>query len=87
MVNNNFGNHYNPDECNCGFNLEDNKHYLLLCPLYNVARYKMLATIGAKTGFHNIDAETMVFGLAENKECNKIIFEAVHTFIRESGRL
>ncbi len=69
------------------FNLEDNKHYLLHCPLYNVARYKMFATIGAKTGFHNIDVDTMVYGLTENKEYSKYIFEAVHTFIRESGRL
>ena len=74
-------------ECICGFELEDSYHYLLLCPLYNAARHKMFNTIGNKTGFYNLDVDVMLFGLPNEVDSNKHIFSAVHTFIKDTGRL
>jgi hypothetical protein len=74
-------------ECACGFNLEDNNHFLLHCPLYNVARHKMMVNISTILPNLNIDVDTLLYGTPENIVKSKHLFEAVHIFICETERL
>ena len=74
-------------ECSCGFDLEDNNHYLLHCPLHDIERQTMLAKIFSKIPHQHIDVCTLLYGLPESFGNSKHIFEAVHIFISQSGRL
>ena len=71
-------------QCNCGFEIESTKHFLLDCPLYNKERLEMNRTVSRVT---NISVMNLLYGdpdLSIND--NKIIFDAVHLFLKESGR-
>ena len=47
-------------ECHCGFNEEDNNHFLLECPLYNNLRRDMITAILNVT--EQIDCNTLLYG-------------------------
>ena len=72
--------------CACGSNLEDN-HFLLICPLYTVARRKMITQI-SNICDANISCKLLLFG-AENIdiESNCKIFDVVHQYIEDTNRL
>ena len=71
--------------CPCGFNKEDNNHFLLQCPLYTIPRATMLQKISNINV--NINCKLLLFG--DNSlpaDENMAIFEAVHNFIESTGR-
>jgi hypothetical protein len=70
--------------CQCGYEMEDPMHYYLHCPLYINERIKMNTVISNLT---NISLHNILFGDPDlDLSANKIIFEAVHTFILETNR-
>ena len=70
--------------CDCGISVEDNSHFLLECVLYVHQRESMLSKI---TGFVAVTTDLLLFGdLNLPFEQNKIIFEAVHVFLKETER-
>jgi hypothetical protein len=74
-------------QCTCGYNMEDNKHYLLNCPLYTLPRVKMLQSI-QNIGINVLHVDTLLYGINEiDYSSNKDIFKAVHIFIEETERL
>lgn len=74
--------------CNCGYVYEDSNHYLLHCPLYLIERNELIHAIETLVPFVPLNVNTLLFGL-ENVDIkiNLIIFEAVHKYIKETGRL
>ena len=74
--------------CNCGFNLEDCNHYLLACPLYTVERHIMLQTISNVIDVRTLTVNDLLLGIDKlTLEQNKLVFKAVHEFIRATSRL
>ena len=72
-------------ECACGYKKENSKHFLLDCPLYNVAREKMLNNL-LPLGFKPTKSN-LLFGNSKYSELmNKNAFEIIQTFIRETKR-
>ena len=75
-------------ECPCGNNVEDANHYLLHCPLFHIARQKMLYTLNNVLNINHVGYKLLLFGSdTYDLNTNKAVFEAVHDFISESGRL
>ena len=73
--------------CPFGHNREDLNHYLLQCTLYFQARNKMLHEIRQLNIFH-ISGDLLLYGAAERDHViNCEIYEAVHDYIEEAGRL
>jgi hypothetical protein len=71
-------------ECPCGFNHEDNSHYLLHCPRYAIARQNMFLSL-ADISNAIVDESMLLFGSSEfSKTNNHHIFQAVQTFIKET---
>ena len=74
--------------CLCGHNVEDSSHYLLECPLYLVIRQNMLETLHGLVVHRDINLDTLLYGTdVYGYDTNCRIFEAVHKFILDSGRL
>ena len=73
--------------CTYGFNLEDNSHYLLECPLHVIARQTMIAEISRHLPRHDINENTLLFGLDNSIDDTKVIFLAVFKFISQTKRL
>ena len=74
--------------CLCGNNNEDSEHYLLHCPLYQIFRHSMLDTISTVINIDEINLKTLLYGNEMyDYDVNCKIFEAVHKFILDSGRL
>ena len=73
--------------CPCGHGCEDSNHYLLRCPLFYQARNMLLNEIRELT-MTDIPCELLLYGSADlGIEISKKVFDAVHRFIDESGRL
>ena len=71
--------------CQCGFNEEDNNHFLLDCPLYEDLRREMITAILIVT--EEIDSQTLLYGNQNlSFDDNIEIFSAVHVLIDASGR-
>ena len=71
-------------KCDCGYECEDAKHYLLDCPMYNYAR---TITLHHLSDFQNINIDCLLNGKDTLSLCeNKIIFNKVHEFIELSLR-
>ena len=71
--------------CDCGFRRENNKHFLLECPLYQDERTLMLEKLNL-IGFSPL-LKNLLFGnekYEENK--NKQAFETIQEFINQTGR-
>ena len=74
-------------KCICGYAMETTEHYMFYCPLYIQPRRKLLNTIYGVTNL-NIDLNLLLNGSTELSFMNNtLIFESVHEFIKESGRL
>ena len=73
--------------CPGGHIREDSNHYLLQCPLYFQARNKMLNDIRQLCTFH-IPGALLLYGAVElDYATNCKLFDAVHDYIEETGRL
>jgi len=70
--------------CQCGFYIEDVKHFFLDCPLYRNIRENLKIKVELLTNF-NIDS--LLYGSPRlTLDQNKLVFDAVHEYIVESGR-
>ena len=70
--------------CACGYPVEDATHFFLYCPLYNNIRLGLIATI---SGLTQVKIKTILSGDDSlDLDNNKLIFEAVHKFMKLSQR-
>ena len=77
----------NSPACPCGHDCEDSNHYLLQCPLFYQARNMMLNEIRRLT-MADISCELLLYGSADlSITISKKVFDAVHRFIDQTGRL
>ena len=70
--------------CECGFQLEDPKHYFFKCPLYIIERRELFLKIRR---YHPLSVQKLLYGndnLA-NAE-NEVIFTEVQNFIKQIRR-
>ena len=70
--------------CNCQMGVEDTHHFFFICPLYHTYRLKLAYEVNKVSAFtlHNI-----LYGdNTKDHVTNVQIFNAVHEFIKESGR-
>ena len=73
--------------CACGNNVEDTNHYLLNCPLFINERRKFLTKLH-NIGVNDIDSNAVIHGNVFNEfERNKIMFDALFDYIKETDRL
>ena len=69
----------------CGFNMETPKHYFLHCPIHVGPRQQMITNILRYT---DCNINTTLFGDRNlTLEQNRIIFQSVHNFIKDSKGL
>ena len=74
--------------CACGYDVEDNEHYLFDCPIYILERWKMFTSLQIIIQINDIQLEQLLYGSKDHDfTTNKSIFEIVHTFLTETGRL
>ena len=80
--------------CACGTSKEDNEHFLLHCPLFELQRTDLLGQLGDLPGIDidSLDSKTicelLLFGsLNANVIVNRIILEATISFIKSTHRL
>ena len=70
--------------CECGFQIENSKHFFFDCPLHLQARRQSISTI---PNFSSLPLKTLTHGDDDNTyEENKLIFEKVQQFITLSNR-
>ena len=70
--------------CSCGIGIENAEHFFFYCPHYPAIRATMVESImtHCECNLHNV-----LFGNPNlSLDSNKLVFEAVHKFIIESGR-
>ena len=71
-------------QCPCGFENEDPLHYFFICPQHVQQRVQLFNTVSHIT---DLNLSTLLFGSTElSMQQNKIIFDAVHNFIVNTGR-
>ena len=80
--------------CACGTSKEDNEHFLLHCPLFELQRADLLGQLGDLPGIDivSLDSKTicelLLFGSPSlNVIVNRIILEATISFIKSTQRL
>jgi len=74
--------------CPCGHNCEDTNHYLLYCPLFFQQRNAMFNSIRNIATNIDISCNLLLFGSDKlNATVNENIFDIVHNYIDETGRL
>ena len=70
--------------CRCGHPVENAEHFFLHCPLYNNIRVN-LSTIISRLS--RLTIKTILFGdTSLDIDTNKIIFDVVHSYMRDSQR-
>ena len=71
--------------CMCGHKLEDNKHFFIYCPMYNIFRIELQTFCNMNDIDFNV--KHLLFG-CDNAEyaTNVKLFEAVHGYIEASAR-
>ena len=70
--------------CRCGASMETAFHFFMECPLYQLERENM---VNAIVPYANCTLQVILRGSeVVNLETNKLIFDAVHTFIYQSSR-
>ena len=70
--------------CDCGLSVESNSHFLLKCRLYTQHRQSMLNKLQV---LPTITTDFLLYGdYSLTFEQNKVVFEAVQEFLKESGR-
>ena len=71
--------------CECGYARENNKHFLLQCPLYTNERIVMLNSLIDLE--YNPILRNLLYGSDEyDEEKNKQAFSVIQTFIKNTGR-
>ena len=71
-------------QCYCGFENEDAMHFFLNCPIYAQQRIQLSNSVSQTVDF---TLENILFGVPGSSfEQNKIIFDAVHKYIIDTGR-
>ena len=74
----------NSTACACGFEIEDAKHYLLHCPLFNQARNQTIVLLPNEV---KMDINILLFGSnIKTYSENSDIFHTVSNFITMSER-
>jgi hypothetical protein len=72
-------------QCSCGWAIEDNMHYLFMCPQYNAQRIQMMNNIANIPVEINLD--TLLYGDSDATDDNNYqLIEAVHQFILDTKR-
>jgi hypothetical protein len=72
-------------QCQCGSPLEDPTHFFFSCPALHAQRQSLLRSVALVS--NNINLNTLLKGDPDiSFEDNKLLFEAVHTFITDSHR-
>ena len=72
-------------KCQCGFQRENNKHFLLDCPLFINERQDLLNKLTAISFQPTVS--NLLYGNKEyTDECNIQAFNHIHDFIKQSGR-
>ena len=78
----------NVPSCECGYIREDIRHFMLLCPLYNILRQNMLANLSHLNLNVPITLKLILYGnshrLSSEQNCN--ILNHVSHFLLESNR-
>ena len=70
--------------CDCGLSVENNSHFLLECRLYTQHRQSMLNKLQV---LPTITTDFLLYGDYNlTFEQNKVVFEAVQEFLKESRR-
>ena len=70
--------------CQCSHNIEDTQHYFFECPLYYTHRLTLSASLNAIGKF---DLQTILFLDSDvDDNTNLIILQAVHKYIKDTGR-
>ena len=78
----------NSPSFNCGYNVENNKHFLLDCPLYIIQRQKMFQQLQNFIDINELNIEILLYGSNDyDYITNRNIFEIVHDFINGCDRL
>ena len=73
--------------CACGHDVEDASHYLLSCPLFMNDRNIFITKLRS-IGICNINAHSIVNGsLFDSFELNRLMFDALFTYIEDTDRL
>ena len=73
--------------CQCGFNFEDESHYLLKCPLYILERNELLLNLQS-IGINNIGLDLLLKGSNQyDIKQNEDIFHSIHKYIEDTNRL
>ena len=71
-------------QCHCGFENEDALHFFFNCPIYTQQRIQLFNSV---TQIANFNLENILFGVPGGSfKQNKVIFDAVHKYIMDSGR-
>ena len=70
--------------CQCGYHHETAEHFLLYCPQWHEYRLPLFAVV---QNIFPITTVNLLFGSREvNIEENKVVFSAVHRFIKNTER-
>ena len=71
-------------KCDCGFHNETPRHYFLECPLHAGSRMNLLNEINQLT---DCNINIILFGDRKlNLENNKLIFQSVHKYMKDTHR-
>ena len=72
-------------QCHCGNPRENNRHFLLDCPLYQIERRQMMIDLLALK--FPISLNSILFGNPKLSEAKNIAaFEIIHKFLSDTGR-
>ena len=70
--------------CTCQTGIEDTSHFFFHCPLYYTYRLNLMNSVNSVSNF---EINVLLYGDIElDLEANKKIFQAVHTYIKATGR-
>ena len=72
-------------QCQCGFQRENNKHFLLDCPLFFNERADLFNKLNA-ISFHPTVSNLLYGNKAYTDECNIQAFGYIQNYIKQSGR-
>ena len=71
--------------CACGYLRENNKHFLLECPLFNIERNIMFTSL-RPLGFEPTMSNLLFGNKKYSENCNIEAFTIIQSFIKASGR-
>ena len=73
------------EQCLCGYRCEDNKHFLMFCPLYDNIRIDLVHFF--EDNNYIMSEKSLLYGIdGESYDLNQELFALVHKFINDSER-